>query len=254
MRTGDLILEDGALLTPGRLGAAAGLGLDRLEVYGRPRVAVLSTGDEIVAPGQPLAPGQIYDINRYTLEAIVRRHGGTPVAVASAGDTLDALVAALDRAVESDIVVCSGGSSVGDRDLVRDALAARGEVHFHGIAVKPGKPTAFATVAGRPVFAMPGYPTSCLSNAYMLLVPFLRRVARLPAWTPRTVSLPLTRRIVSAPGRLQFYTVRITAAGAEPAFKASGDITSLAHADGYIEIPAGVESVDAGTLVTVTLV
>ena len=100
---------------------------------------------------------------------------------------------------------------------------------------------------------MPGYPTSCLSNAYMLLVPFLRHAARLPPWAPRRIELPLTRRVVSAPGRHQFYTVRVSSGQAEPAFKASGDITSMAHADGYIEIPAETDVVEAGTNVTVTL-
>ena len=111
----------------------------------------------------------------------------------------------------------------------------------------------FGTVGGTAVFGMPGYPTSCLSNAYMLLVPFLRTVARLPPWQPVTVDAPLARRIVSTTGRHQFYTVRFVDGRAEPAFKASGDITSMAHADGYIEIPAQTDVVEAGTVVTVKL-
>jgi len=132
-------------------------------------------------------------------------------------------------------------------------LAARGEVLFHGVAVKPGKPTVFGRAAGRPVLGMPGYPTSCLSNGYMLLVPMLRRMARLPEHQPRTVTVPLSRRVVSTTGRHQFYTVRVADGGAVPAFKASGDITSMAHADGYIEIPANVDIVEAGQLVEVKL-
>src|SRR5204863_1961948 len=102
-------------------------------------------------------------------------------------------------------------------------------------------------------FGMPGYPTSCLSNAYMLLVPFLRKMARLPEWQPFRQTVPLARRIVSTTGRHQFYTVRIVDGRAEPAFKASGDITSMANADGYIEIPAHVDIVEAGELVDVKL-
>jgi molybdopterin molybdotransferase len=132
-------------------------------------------------------------------------------------------------------------------------LAARGEVLFHGVAVKPGKPTLFGRVGGKPVLGMPGYPTSCLSNGYMLLVPMLRRMARLPDHQPHTVTVPLSRRVVSTTGRHQFYTVRIVNGGAVPAFKASGDITSMAHADGYIEIPANVDIVEAGQLVEVKL-
>jgi molybdenum cofactor synthesis domain-containing protein len=243
----------GQVLTPSRIGALAATGVAAIEVFARPSVAILSTGDEIVEPGEPLGAGRIYDVNRYTIETVVQRHGGVAAARPIAADSLEELIAALDEAAAHDIVVISGGSSVGNRDLVRDALAARGEIHFHGIAVKPGKPTAFATIGGTALFAMPGYPTSCLSNAYMLLVPFLRTVARLPPWHPRTIDAPLSRRITSAQGRLQFYTVRIADGRAEPAFKASGDITSMADADGYIEIPAEADAVEAGTMVTVKL-
>jgi len=222
-------------------------------VFARPTVALLSTGDEIVQPGTPLAPGQIYDINRFTLETIVVRHGGRAIAMPTVGDTIDALVERIDQARQEDLVVFSGGSSVGDRDLILDVIARRGELVFRGVAVKPGKPTIFARLGQTSFFGMPGYPASCLSNAYMLLVPFLRKMARLPAWEPRTIDLPLARRVVSAAGRHQFYTVRVASGRAEPAFKASGDITSMANADGFIEIPAAVDIVEAGTVVTVKL-
>jgi molybdopterin molybdotransferase len=176
-----------------------------------------------------------------------------PVTLPSAADDLRELADAVNAAAREDIVVFSGGSSVGERDLILDVLNRHGEVLFHGIAVKPGKPTVFGRVAGKPVLGMPGYPTSCLSNAYMLLVPMLRRMARLPGHRPQVVRLPLSRRIVSTTGRHQFYTVRIADGTAAPAFKASGDITSMAHADGYIEIPAQTDIVEAGELVDVKL-
>ena len=254
LKTGDVAVTRGMLLTPARVGALAAAGISEVDVVAKPRVAILSTGNEVAEPGQPLQPGHIYDINRYTLEAITREHGGEPFAQAAAPDTLDRLTDALTRAAAgADIVVFSGGSSVGERDLILDVIEARGEVIFHGIAVKPGKPTVYGRVDGKPVLGMPGYPTSCLSNAYMLLVPMLRVMAHLPAWTPRTISLPLTRRIVSTTGRHQFYTVRIRDGHAEPAFKASGDITSMAAADGYIEIPAQTDVVEAGEIVDVRL-
>jgi len=253
LAAGQVVLAAGQTLNPARVGAIAATGVIDVEVFAQPSVAILSTGNEIAEPGQPLAPGQIYDINRFTLETIVRRHGGVSVALPIAADSVEDLSAALDTALAHDIVVFSGGSSVGERDLILDVLHQRGTVHFHGIAVKPGKPTVFGEIEDTPVFGMPGYPTSCLSNAYMLLVPFLRKMARLPAWTPQTVEAPLTRRIVSTTGRHQFYTVRIVDGSAEPAFKASGDITSMAHADGYIEIPAQTDVLEAGTIVRVKL-
>lgn len=253
LATGQTVVTGGQVLSPSRIGALAATGVSMVDVYARPTVAILSTGNELADPGEPLAPGQIYDINRYTLAAVVHEHGGTAIALPAAADTIDDLSRALDAARSCDVIVLSGGSSVGDRDLMLDVLQRRGEVKFHGIAVKPGKPTVFGSMDTTPVFGMPGYPTSCLSNAYMLLLPFLRLVARLPLWAPRTVDLPLARRVVSTTGRHQFYTVRAVDGRAEPAFKASGDITSMAHADGYIEIPAQTDVVEAGTLVRVTL-
>ena len=253
IRAGEPLLAAGDHLTSSRIGAIAALGFDRVDVFERPRVAILSTGNEIVAPGQPLGPGQIYDINRFTLTAIVSEHGGVPVPHPTPADTIEDLNRALDGVRGADLVIFSGGSSVGERDLILDAVAARGEIVFHGIAVKPGKPTLFGTIDGTPVLGMPGYPTSCLSNSYMLVVPLLRRLARLPDAVRRIVSLPAGQRIVSTTGRHQFYTVRIVDGTAMPAFKQSGDITSMSQADGYIEIPAQTDIVEKGQLVDVIL-
>jgi molybdenum cofactor synthesis domain-containing protein len=253
IRKGQTVLQPGAMLNASRIGSIAALGITDVEVYGKPHVAILSTGNEIVTPGHPLAPGQIYDINRFTISAVIDDHGGVPVRYKTAVDTIEDLSAAVDECLEQDLVVFSGGSSVGERDLILDVMAAKGEVLFHGIAVKPGKPTAFGRIRDRLVFGMPGYPTSCLSNAYILLAPALRRIARLPDQIVRTTRLPLGARVVSAPGRHQFYTVRLEQGVAMPAFKASGDITSMSRADGYIEIPADVDAVDEGTPVDVKL-
>ncbi|HZR23861.1 MAG TPA: gephyrin-like molybdotransferase Glp [Vicinamibacterales bacterium] len=252
IKRGDRAVAAGDVLTPSRVGALAAIGCGDVLVYAKPRVAILSTGNEVVEPGQPLPAGHIYDVNRFTLSAIAAAHGAVPEPHRPVADTIDALIVALGVCAAADLIVFSGGSSVGERDLIVDAIAARGEMIFHGIAVRPGKPTAFALVGTTPFFGMPGNPTSCLSNAYVLLVPFLRALARLPPWTPRTVRLPLARRIASAVGRHQFYTVRVIEGRAQPAFKGSGDITSLSQADGYIEIPADQNVVDEGALVTVT--
>ena len=250
---GQLVLRAGTFLNASRAGALSALGLTNVEVYAKPRVAILSTGDEIVDPGTPLGPGQIYDINKVTLSAVVSDHGGVPVPYRTAVDRLEDLSRSVDACLAEDLLVFSGGSSVGRRDLIIDVIAAKGDVLFHGIAVKPGKPTAFGRIGSRLVFGMPGYPTSCLSNAYILLAPALRRIARLPPQPLRAVTLPLGARITSVVDRHQFYSMRIENGQAVPAFKASGDITSMSQADGYIEVPIGVSVVEKGELVEVTL-
>ena len=250
---GDLVVRRGDWLNPSRIGAVAAIGRAEIEVYARPRVAVLSTGTEVIDPGIPLAGGQIYDVNRFTLGAVISANGGIPEPHRSAEDTIGALIASLNECAGSDLTVFSGGSSVGERDFVVDLVSARGEMIFHGIGVKPGKPTAFAIVDGVPFFGMPGNPASCLSNAYILLVPFLRATARLPVYAPKAVRAPLGTAIVSPAGRHQFYTVRLEKGVAFPAFKGSGDITSLSQADGYIEIPADQSSIAEGAVVDVTL-
>jgi molybdopterin molybdotransferase len=252
---GTTVVRQGELLNPGRIGAIAAIGRKDVAVYARPRVAILSTGNEVIEPGGTLGPGQIFDVNRFTLTAIVESNGGVADARAPVEDTMASLGSALDACAGADLIVFSGGSSVGERDLIVDLVATRGEMIFHGIAVKPGKPTAFARIgtSRTPFFGMPGNPTSCLSNAYVLLVPFLRATARLPEAVRRTITVPLGRRIVSQAGRLQFYTVTLERGMAMPAFKGSGEITSLSHADGYIQIPADQSVVEEGQEVEVTL-
>jgi molybdopterin biosynthesis enzyme len=165
---------------------------------------------------------------------------------------VEAVEEAVRRSLDADLVLVSGGSSVGGRDFVLDVLARLGEIRFHGIAVKPGKPTVLAVVEGRPVIGMPGNPTSCLSNGYLLVAPVVRRLARLPPEERRFVPARLSRAVTSPLERHQFYTVRLQGDVATPAFKGSGDITSMA-VDGYFEVPVGVSRVDAGQEVVVTL-
>ncbi len=253
IRRGQVVMRPGEVLNASRVGAIAALGRAHVDVYARPRVAILSTGNEIVEPGQPLQPGQIYDINRFTVAVVVAEHGGTPVPHRTAADTIPDLERALDDCLEDDVLVFSGGTSVGERDLILDVLSKRGEMLFHGISVKPGKPTAFGLVSGKPFFGMPGYPSSCLLNTHILLAPALRLIARLPPLERRTITLPLARRVVSAKDRHQFYTVRVADGEAIPAFKASGDITSMSQADGYFEITAETDAVEQGALIEVTL-
>jgi molybdenum cofactor synthesis domain-containing protein len=250
---GTVFIRRGDHLTPGRIGALAAAGVTDVEVFARPIVGVISTGDELTAPGEALAAGHVFDVNRFTLQAIIDAHGGQPIVLGSVNDSSDAIGTTLARANGCDVIVCSAGSSVGSKDLVTDAIERLGQVTFHGIAIKPGKPTLLGAIGATPVFGMPGNPASCLSNAYLLLVPFLRKMARLPAWQPTRRLLPLARTIRSLSERHQYFTVRIVDGCVEPAFKSSGDITSMAAADGFIEIPPGSAAIDAGTIVTVTL-
>ena len=253
IRKGEAVVHAGEVLTPAKIGAVAAIGGKDVAVFSRPRVAIFTTGDEVVPPGRPIRPGQVYDINAHTMAAIVRESGGDPVPLGRVPDRIASLRAAIRKASGHDLVLFSGGSSVGEKDLVLDALRAEGEVKFHGVAVKPGKPTVLGVVRGTPVLGMPGYPTSCLSNGYMLVAPMLRRMARLPPDLTRVVELPLSKRLVSAIGRVEFHTVRLEDGVAVPAYKESGAITSMAYADGYIEIPANVDLVDKGETVRVIL-
>jgi molybdenum cofactor synthesis domain-containing protein len=253
IRRGSIVVRPGERLSPAKVGAVAAIGWARVPVYAKPRVSILTTGDEIVPPGKPIRAGQVYDINSHTIASVVRENGGEPVVLGRLSDRLATLRAALRRGLASDFVVFSGGSSVGERDIVVDAVASLGDVLFHGVAVKPGKPTSLGRVDGKPVLGMPGFPTSCLTNCYLLLAPMLRKMARLPPTEARTVEVPLGKTIARATGRLEFHTVRIVDGQAVSAFKESSAITSMAHADGFIEIPAEVERLEAGEIVRVAL-
>jgi molybdenum cofactor synthesis domain-containing protein len=253
IQEGQVILNAGEILNASRIGALAAIGTTKVTVYVRPRVAILSTGNEIVDLGQPLEPGQIYDINKFTLTAIVTEHGGYPEPHRTATDNIKDLSDAVEQCLESDLLVFSGGSSVGTRDFMVDVIGQKGTILFHGLAIKPGKPTVVGVINDKLIFGMPGYPTSCLSNAHILLVPVIRHLAHLPAHHARTITVPLGKKIRSTIDKHQFYTVRVEQGIAVPAFKASGDITSMSQADGYIEISPTTTAVEQGEPVQVTL-
>lgn len=253
IKKGEAVVKAGELLTPGRLGAVAALGFSKVKSYTKPRVAIYSTGDEVTPQGMLLKPGQVYDINSYTLYAIVAANSCVPVRRGLVRDDFAAIAAAVKDASTYDVAVFSGGSSVGVRDLFAGVVEDMGKVHFHGLRVKPGKPTLFGEVGGTPVFGMPGYSTSCLNNAYVFLVPALRRVAGLPPAESRTVKARLSKAIKAEGEREQFYTVRVEGGEAIPVFKQSGDITSMAYANGYIIIPIGTRLLEAGDEITVHL-
>ena len=253
IKAGDVVVKAGEVLAPAKIGALAALNIQSVEVYEKPKVAIYSTGSEVRPLGVDLEPGQICDVNSYTLSTVISRHGCTPFMKGVVDDDKSEIEYAVRDASEYDLAVFSGGSSVGARDLFVDAVEKLGVVLFHGLQVKPGKPTLFGLVDGTAVFGMPGYPTSCLSNAYIFLIPALRKLAGYPEYDPRTVVAKMGQRIVSSSGREQFLTVKVEEGVAYPVFKKSGDITSMANADGYVVLPVNLDVIEEGEEVTVTL-
>jgi len=253
LEEGATALEVGVHLTPAKAGVLAALGRMAVKVYAKPLVTIISTGMEVREVGSELREGEVYDINSHTLSAIVSANGATPIRRGVIQDTYENLRTVIEESLQSDLIIFSGGSSVGARDLLYNVVSEMGKVLFHGIQVKPGKPTLFGLVEGKPIFGMPGYPTSCLSNAYLFLVPAVRKMARMPQREPRMVCVPMGHRFVSSSGRVQFLTVKIREGKAYQAFKESGAITSLSEADGYILIPLNVDVIEEGEDVVVFL-
>ncbi len=253
IRAGDTVIEKGEALNSSRIGAIAAIGRSEIKVYKKPRIAVIPTGNEVCPVGEELGPGQVYDINSHTLSSIVKRHGGIVKVASLTHDTFDAIKSAVFKVLDEDIVVLSGGSSVGERDILVDVIQAEGELLFHGVQIKPGKPVLCGLIKKKLVIGLPGYPTACLTSAYLFLVPVLRKLAYLPLEGKMTVRAIISRRVVSSLGRLQILTVRLENGRAIPVFKESGAITSMANADGYIEIPMNVDLVEEGEEIEVTL-
>lgn len=251
IKKGDVVVKKGSLLNPSKIGAIAAVGIGRVNVYRKPQVAIIPTGDEIIEPGEELRKACVYDVNSFTVSALVKDNGGEPKIFSRVKDSKDELSRTLDHALSYDIVIITGGSSVGEKDILVECMEERGRVLFHGIAVKPGKPTIFGIIDSKPVFGMPGNPTSCLTNSYAMLVPVLRKIARLPEKKSVIERYPLSRRVTSTIGRHQFLPVRIENGKAHPCFKESGAITSMSIADGYIEIPSHVDLLEKGEPVDV---
>ena len=253
MVKGTKVLEKGEYITPGVLGAFAALGYTEVEVYVKPRVAIYSSGPEVAPQGTSLQPGQIYDINSYTLASVIKMNGGVPDKRGIMEDNLESIRKSIKDASSYDLGVFSGGSSVGVKDLFGEAIEEQGTIFFHGVKTKPGKPTLFGIVGETLIFGMPGYPTSCLNNSYVYLLPALRKMARLPPKYWVKVLVPIGEGFESKGDREQFITVEIREGKAYRVFKQSGDITSMTHADGFIILPIGYSKLETGDSVEVTL-
>jgi molybdenum cofactor synthesis domain-containing protein len=262
IKKGETVLKAGQVLGASEIGVLAALGLTKVKVFKVPVVAVLSTGAEVTEPGKELPAGKIYDINAYSLSTAVRESGGKPVYLGVVPDDKAELRKALEQALSSaDVVLTSGGVSVGPRDLtpqIVDSLGKPGLI-VCGIAVKPGKPTTIAVIGRKPVFALPGHPTSALLMFHLLVRPVIRLLSGRPGREVTTVKAKAGARIFSAKGRRTFVMVKLKRDKsnqliAEPVETgASGAITTLAKADGFVEIPENQQFVDSGEEITVAL-
>lgn len=256
---GETVLRGGTRLTSREIGVLAAIGRSAVEVFRKPRVAILSTGDEIIAPGSTPHPGSVFDSNGPTLAAAVAELGCESVLLGIVRDDVAQLDAALQAALQHDAVLLSGGTSKGAGDLsyrvVRE-LRDPGVV-AHGVALKPGKPICLAVTNGKPVVILPGFPTSALFTFHEFVAPVLRAFAGLPAEQRETVRATLPLRVNSERGRTEFLLVSLvhgeTSLAAYPMGKGSGSVTTFSQADGFITIGQHTEQIEAGSDVEVTL-
>jgi molybdopterin molybdotransferase len=270
LRIGEDIKKGAPIFPAGRrlrahdLGALTGIGITKASVHARPVVALISTGDEIVAPEQTPKPGQVRNVNQYSLRAMITEAGGETIDLGVVNDDRPAFTKAMAAALkQADVVMISGGSSVGTKDMTVDVICSfpQSAVFFHGISIAPGKPTIFAKAAGKPVMGLPGHPVSALVVFSLFGAPLIRMMggeAATAAFAPlRTTHARLAQNIASAPGREDY--VRVTLENrdgvqvAVPLPGKSGAIFSLVQADGLVCIPHNEEGKEVGEEVEVIL-
>ncbi|MFO1021200.1 MAG: molybdopterin biosynthesis protein [Planctomycetales bacterium] len=258
---GETVLRRGDLLTSRELGVLAALGQNQVDVFRRPRVAILSTGNEIVAPGQPRPLAGVYDSNATILAAAVEELGGEPFALGAFPDELPILERALAEALQADVdmILISGGTSKGAGDLSHQLLGKLVDpgIVVHGVALKPGKPLCLAVTDGRPIALLPGFPTSAIFTFHEFVAPVIRILAGREAASYATVEATLPTRINSEKGRTEFLLVNLVPGpdglAAYPLGKGSGSVTTFSTADGFISIPQHQEMILEGTRVQVQL-
>jgi putative molybdopterin biosynthesis protein len=253
-------LRAGTLIGSREIGMLAACGIARVTVVRRPRVAVLSTGDELVQPGGSLKPAEIFDSNGAIVAAAVTENGGEATFLGAFPDDEPTLEAAMREAVTAyDMVILSGGTSKGAGDVSHRIIERLGKpgIVAHGVALKPGKPLCLAVCDGTPVIILPGFPTSAMFTFHDMIVPVLRRMAGLPPRADAQVTATIPVRIASELGRTEFVMVSLVNGDdgliAYPTGKGSGAITSFAQADGFLRIEALADQMPAGTEAAVTL-
>jgi molybdopterin molybdotransferase/putative molybdopterin biosynthesis protein len=258
---GETLLRRGSAIGSREIGMLAACGLSHVEVVRRPKVAVLSTGDELVAPGEPLKPAGVYDSNGAIIAAAVTEAGGEPLSFGAFPDDAAALEKAVRKALaESDMVVLSGGTSKGAGDLSHTIVSRLGKpgILVHGVALKPGKPLCLGVVGDKPIVVLPGFPTSAIFTFHAFVAPVIHARAGLPPEAAQSLNAHVPVRVASELGRKEFVLVSLIDSGegmvAFPTGKGSGSVTSFSQADGFLEIEALASSLDANSEVQVTLI
>jgi molybdopterin molybdotransferase len=237
---GTEVLSVGKILTPGAIGLCAAVGVPNVRVSVRPRVAILSTGDEIVESGRPLSPGQIWSSNPRALGALVEQAGAVPVDLGNVRDDPAALEAAFREALRCDVVVSTGGVSVGDFDFVKEVMAGLGvEMDFWKVWMKPGKPLAFGTLGSRPVFGLPGNPVSCMVNFLQFVRPVLRKMMGDPRPFLPVLRAEMRKSARRKPDRPELIRVRLQHDGEQlwaevVGHQGSGNLAAMAEAHGFV--------------------
>jgi molybdenum cofactor synthesis domain-containing protein len=254
------ILAAGTLVGPAEVGLLASAGAAVVHCHRRPRVAVFSTGDELVKPASELRPGQIRDSNRFALAAAAREAGAEVVTSATIGDQHTALSALADAVTSTDAVITSGGVSMGHRDLVKPWLAEHGELIFGRVLSKPGKPVTFALVKGRPFFALPGFPVSAMVSFELFVRPALRRMAGDDSEARPRLRVRLAETIEHAADRVEFVRAVVwqdtdgVPCARTTGFQGSGRLLSLSGANALLRMEPGAGRTAAGTIVNALLI
>lgn len=255
---GELVFSKGHFLRPQDIGVLSALGYQQVEVYKRPRLTIISTGNEIIRPGELPKPGEIVDINTPALSAVAKRLGAEVVAMTYARDDLYDIQQAIQNGLEkSDMVILSGGSSMGEKDYTVKVIDNIGTVLLHGLAVKPGKPTILGIAGQKPIIGLPGQPAAAIMVLMIILREFMNLYYKQDCFKYQAIQGTLKENIHASPGRRTFQTVAIkeTENGVEvrPTHGKSGMITLLSDSDGYIEISENEEGKNVGDQVMVTL-
>jgi molybdenum cofactor synthesis domain-containing protein len=262
VQKGEMALEAGIRLKPQHLGMIAAFGKAEVKVFAKPKVAVLTTGNELIEIGGKLERSQIFDSNRLIISSMCRELGAEPVDLGIARDEINEVVKKLRTGMEkADLIITTGGTSVGAADFVPEALNKIGEpgVIVHGVAMRPGMPTALAVVEGKPIIALSGNPVAAMIGFDIFGRPLIRRMLGLKQAEPRpTVSAKITRRVNAALGRRTFVRVRVSRSRgeflAEPvSAKGSGLISTITKSNGYVMVPENREGLEEGEIVSVHL-